>query len=97
MIIKPTIGRKVWFWPKKDTQHAVIQGQPHDATIVGVWSDTCVNLACRDANGTPYAITSVLLYQEGGGPRPDFYFAEWMPFQQGQAKRHAEGGKEEHK
>ncbi len=91
MIIKPAIGRKVWFWPAHHEGHASINGQPHDATIVGVWSDTCVNLAVRDANGVPYVKTSALLYHEGEGERPAEHFAEWMPYQQGQARKHATG------
>jgi len=37
-----------------------------------------------DSNGVPYAQTSVFLYQ-GDGPAPGGKFAEWMPFQLGQA------------
>ncbi len=85
-MIKPSIGRKVWYWPGLATVHASVSDQPHDATICAVWSDTCVNLAIRDANGAAYAMTSVLLLQEGAA-RPAHQFAEWMPYQISQAKK----------
>ena len=77
-MIKPTIGRVVWYRPSID--HNCV----YAAIIARVWSDTCVNLAIFDENGNPYNKTSVLLYQEGN-PRPDYDFAEWMPYQKGQA------------
>jgi hypothetical protein len=92
-MIKPTIGRKIWFWPSRDWIRekglAAVSGQPHDATIVAVWSDTCVNLACFDANGHPYPCTSAYLYQEDAEtPKPDSHFAEWMPYQKAQTAKH---------
>jgi hypothetical protein len=80
-MIKPTIGRKIWYWPTG--KHA--GGQPHDATIVYVWNDRMVNLACHDENGKHYAATSVTLLQEDDA-EPGWAFAEWMPYQTGQAK-----------
>jgi hypothetical protein len=80
-MIIPSIGRKVWFYPNG----ATVNGQPHDATIVYVWNDRLVNLACHDGNGVPYAATSVALYQEGDNALVGAY-ATWMPYQVGQAK-----------
>lgn len=79
--INPTIGRKLYYWPD---DHLAGQ-QPHDATIVFVHSDSCINLACHDYNGNPYPKTSVPLVQEGE-PTPDYGYATWMPFQVGQAR-----------
>jgi hypothetical protein len=81
-MIKPTIGRVVWYHPTGTTEI----DQPHAALIAHVWSDTCVNLAAFDSNGVPYSNTSVFLYQ-GDGQKPSSQYAEWMPYQQGQAAK----------
>lgn len=82
-MIKPSIGRVVWFYDEKHLDGE----QPKAALVCHVWSDTCVNLAVFDANGSASNRTSVLLYQ-GEGERPSRMFAEWMPYQVGQAKKH---------
>lgn len=95
-MIVPTVGRKVWFRPSKlDTElNAFVAShgthQPMDATVVYVWGDRCVNLAIFDPNGNLHARTSVTLIQDGDTPPPDGYYAEWMPYQVGQARK-AEG------
>lgn len=81
-MIKPTIGRVVWYHPSGSTA----EEQPQAAIVVYVWSDTCVNLTTFDPNGHPYAQTSVFLWQ-GEGERPSSCYAEWMPYQIGQAAR----------
>ena len=48
-----------------------------------------VNLAAFDHNSVPLAFTSVTLVQEND-PKPEGYYAEWMPYQVGQAKKHAD-------
>jgi len=84
-IIKPTIGRKVWFWPAGFLGVKTMSSlQACDATIVFVWSDSMVNLLVTDHGGTSMAITSVHLRQ-GDEPSPTGCYAEWMPFQLGQA------------
>ena len=93
-MIKPTIGRKVWFWPNG----AVSFGgglavnnfdttQPFDATVVCVWGDRIVNLLVVDHGGVTHAVLSVLLRQEGD-EKPGGMHCEWMPYQTGQAKKH---------
>ena len=82
-MIKPTIGRVVWFWENTHNQT-----QPLTGLVCYVHSDTAVNLAVFDVNGNPTSKTSVYLYQ-GEGERPATYFAEWMPYQKGQAKKNA--------
>ncbi len=99
-IIKPTIGRKVWFRPNgttnlpvpgKDTggRLAVISDQPLDATVTYVWSDRMVNLSVLDHYGNPFIATSVTMLQpDDVAPTAGFY-AEWMPYQTGQARKDA--------
>jgi len=85
-MIKPTIGRVVWFWP-----HGLNPGtQPQAALIAYVHSDTMVNLAVFDPEGEAHSRTSVWLYQ-GAGEIPDGAYCEWMPYQIGQAKTQAPG------
>ena len=80
MMIKPTIGRVVWFHHGKDGQ------QPLAALVAYVHSDTMVNLAVFDPNGVPFNKTSVTLVQEGA-PIPAGMYCEWMPYQKGQAAK----------
>jgi hypothetical protein len=89
-MIKPTIGRVVWFTPSRGTACSDFThhsgDQPHAAMVVYVWSVNLVNLVVYDHDGKPHSRTSVPLVQEGE-PKPDGgYYASWMPFQVGQAK-----------
>lgn len=92
-IIKPTVGRKVWYRPVGDSvrRHFALidQAQPCDATITYVWNDRMVNLAVVGHTGIPCALGSVQLLQPGD-PVPPLVsggYAEWMPFQVGQANK----------
>lgn len=84
-MIKPTVGRVVWFYPKNHQPN----DQPLAAIVAHVWSDTCVNLAIFDANGCPMSDppTSVLLVQEGNEIPTGGHYCAWMPYQTGQAKK----------
>lgn len=74
-MIKPTVGRVVHFFPA--TSDALYcNGEPLAATIVRVWSDTCVNLALFDGDAHLHRRTSVLLHQ-AEHKRPDAGFAAW--------------------
>ena len=53
--MKPTIGRIV---------HYVVGSAHHAAVIAHVFTETCVNLAVFDFNGTPYSRTSVAYSEE---------------------------------
>ena len=88
-MIKPSIGRVVWFQPSKPEDQP-LRDQPYAALVTYVWSDTMVNLAVFDQSGTPFSAMSVRLLQDDE-EKPQFgHFAEWMPFQKGQAAKHAE-------
>jgi hypothetical protein len=98
-IISPTIGRKVWYWPSDHDRHIgltyvpyhnAIQAhdltQPCDATVVYVHGDRMVNLQIIDHNGNAHIRTSVPLVQPDDEKSAQRGYAEWMPFQVGQAK-----------
>lgn len=92
-MIKPTIGRRVWFWPNGARSVgsgtgdlAVIDySKPLDAGIVYVWGDRMVNLDVADHYGNHHRATSVTLLQEGEAPPIAGFYATWMPYQQAQA------------
>lgn len=97
-IIPPTIGRKVWYWPsldqieraqeEKGSMPRVLSAmQALDATIVYVWGDRMVNLAITDHTGLGMALTSVPLLQEGDPIPESGGYAQWMPYQVGQARK----------
>lgn len=79
-MIKPTVGRVVWYTPCPDDSFPTIAGQPLAAIIAAVWDDTRVNLLVIDANGITHNLKSVLLVQEDA-ERPVTGFCEWMPYQ----------------
>jgi hypothetical protein len=81
-VIPPTIGRKVWF----RGAGVDLDDQAEDATIVFVHNDHLVNLFVVSFNGVPRAETSVPLVHEGEERPEGGFFAEWMPFQKGQAR-----------
>lgn len=94
MLIKPTIGRVVWYWPpgRPHTE------QPNAAIIAFVHDDQVINVAGFDHDGQLFSVHNVLLIQDpesygnpsGGG------WCKWMPYQVGQAMRNGgvspEGG-----
>lgn len=87
-MIKPTIGRIVWFYPYGRSQ-VEAKEQPHAAIIAYVHSAECINIAYFDVNGIAKPANGVRLCHDDE-PRPDFAFAEWMPYQIGQAAKTAE-------
>lgn len=90
-MVKPTIGRQVWFRPSSIAVGVIKlrSEQPCAATVVHVWSDTCVNLSVFDHDGNRHFFASVRLLQDDEAAAADANYAEWMPFQVGQAKAQA--------
>lgn len=91
-MIKPSIGRVVWFYARGTEQRDAGE-QPEAAIVAFVHSDDCINLMVISEAGTPRPMTSVALMQEedfAEGVDTDwpFSFATWMPYQQAQAKKH---------
>ena len=86
-MIKPTVGRIVWYWPgDAEKSLMAVNGLAPLAAIVTAVFDMTVNLVVFDAKNAAFGIGGVLLYQ-GDGPRPYGNFCEWMPYQIGQAAK----------
>ena len=86
VVIKPTIGRVVWF-------KAGGCDQMHPALVCYVHSDECVNLSVSDQNGNQYGQTSILLFHGDADECPVGQCC-WMPYQKQQAEK-AEQAEEE--
>lgn len=89
--LKPTIGRVIWFYPDagfSNTNTPSGNGDPLPALICRVWSDTCINIGGFDANGKPFARTSVTLLGADETP-PHGMYASWMPYQVSAAAKDA--------
>lgn len=83
-MIKPTPGRVVWYYPTSDEPGPTVPG-PLAATVAGVIDDETVNLTVHTFEGDVYARQKVQLCQ--GDTRPELPYAEWMPYQLGQAAK----------
>lgn len=101
-MIKPTVGRKVWYRPQASDMMGPspmisMPGEPLDATIVAVWGDRMVNVQVLDVYAKAFTKMSVQLLQEGDVPptgadgKPLGGYVEWTPYQNGQAKKHEVG------
>ena len=82
-MIKPTVGRVVWFYK-------YVAGQGHKGPLAAhvccVHSDTKVNLMVIDESGCCHPETSVYLAQPESEV-PEGNYCCWMPYQQGQAAK----------
>lgn len=76
-MIKPTIGRVVWYWVAKPSP----QQQPLAAIVANVIDDGHVNLSVFDAEGNQRGETNVPLVQEEGVEVVGSHYCEWMPYQ----------------
>jgi len=95
-MIKPTVGRIVWFYPPSNSQSAGFAppeaGQPLAAIIASVVDSsatTIVHLTVFDAHGVPHQMPYVQLVQEREQAPDAGRYATWMPYQIGQAKKTA--------
>lgn len=89
-MIKPTIGRKVWFFTGQNSS----DNREQDATIIDVHGDRCVSLYVVNRGGTAGAARSVVLVQEGYTVPKVGSYCTWMPYQSGQAKKSVESAVE---
>lgn len=85
MIIKPTIGRVVLVFNRRENARPQY---PEAALVSYVHSDTLINVGGVDHSGVPFSVTSIELEQEGRGTFAEgVQHAEWMPYQKGQAAK----------
>lgn len=91
-LIHPTVGRRVWYWPAANDKSLAINNrlQPCDAGIAFVWNDALINVSVADHSGNMHSRTSVRLLQEGEHANAGEAYAQWMPYQTGQAKAAAD-------
>ena len=83
-MIKPTIGRVMWFWPVASERGA----QPYASLVTYVHDDNMVNLVAFTTDGAPFPAGSVAIVQDGSPyVAGDLPYAEWMPYQKGQAAK----------
>src|SRR6266404_2060396 len=82
-MIKPTIGCVVLVQNRSGSTDT---SQAEPALVSYVWSDRLINVGGFDHNGTPFAFTSLTLLQDDD-PLPAGAYAEWMPYQKGQAAK----------
>lgn len=87
-MIKPTIGRVVWYTYPVGNNDELPQSQPLAALITYIHSDRMVNLAVFNQAGENFPVMSVTLLQDDDARLEGGRFAEWMSYQVGQAKKH---------
>lgn len=93
-MIKPTIGRRIWFWPNQQIVSLLGMAyydfkQPLDAGIAFVHSDTQVNLSVADQHGQMFGVTAVPIRESGPVEGQERFFAQWMPYQVNAAAKDA--------
>lgn len=88
-MIQPTVGRVVWYRASANDARPHEGDQPLAAQIVAVHSDTLVNLGVFDRVGVPFSRLDVVLVNDEmtEEDRPLDGYAEWMPYQKGQAAK----------
>ena len=86
-MIKPTIGRQVWFTPGAEPTISsnALSDQPFAATVVHVNADDTVNLAVLDHFGKAHFVRDCPLSQEDGDVDATKDHCAWMPYQKAQA------------
>ena len=94
-VITPAVGRKVWYRPSANdvvgpVPMVVAGDQPLDATVIAVWGDRMVSVLVTDVMGKQFPVLSVTLVQEGDEKPVVGRYVEWMPYQQGQARKSAD-------
>jgi hypothetical protein len=82
-MIKPVVGRHVWV-RRTESLNTL---EPEAAIIVGVNSDTSINVVGWNREGHPFRLLDLLLVHDDARSKLMAWpMAEWMPFQKGQAK-----------
>lgn len=82
-MIEPTIGRIVWLYGARGTNHDV--RQPFKADIAFVLSPRLINVGYLDHQGQAFTLSSVRLLQDDDLKPADAPFCCWIPYQKAQA------------
>jgi hypothetical protein len=86
-MIMPTVGRIVWYHRHVDAGRDP-NGQPLAAILAKVIDERIINLTVCNADGTTFPALHVPLLQEGDQLEdPNAAYAEWTPYQKGQAAK----------
>jgi hypothetical protein len=85
-MITPTVGRVILFHP------AIAEGQtrdpdPYPGFVCRVNPDGTINVGGFNAFGTSYGQNNVQLLQDDEAAPATAAYAEWMPYQKGQAAK----------
>jgi hypothetical protein len=83
-MMKPTIGRKVWYWPFPH-ERAFGTDQPFDATVCFVRGDRAIDVAINNEFGNAIHGRPCTLVAPGETAAPGE--CSWMPYQIGQAQQ----------
>jgi hypothetical protein len=87
-MIEPTVGRVVWYSHNHEpSPYPQLGNQPFAAHVAFVHSERLVNLLVIAHTGQVFARESVILLQEGDTAPASAPYAEWMPYQKGQAAK----------
>lgn len=86
-MIKPTVGRMIWYIPHPKDNMEQHGDDPLAAIIVAVHNDQRINIVVWGAFGNQRFLSRALLWQEEQGDRPKHGYACWMPYQIGQAAK----------
>lgn len=89
--IDPTVGRVLYYFERqtqsRNGQTGVFLRGPLAAIVCAVLSPRVVNLSVHNESGTTYPVQGVYLVQPGEMPPDIPSYAQWMPFQVGQAAK----------
>jgi hypothetical protein len=85
--IIPTPGRIVWYRPAPNDNIPALADQPLAAIVAAVHSDTRINVSVIDAYGHHHSRQNVFLAHPDNELPSTGAFAEWMPYQKGQAAK----------
>lgn len=86
MVISPSVGRIVHYFPHKGDTELHTEPGPLAAVVCKVHSDTLVNLTVFGPTGLRHGRVNVPLVQPDM-ELPEGAYAAWMPFQVGQAQK----------
>lgn len=96
-MITPTVGRVIWYRPGSNDDTMVLMGvdkaipQPLAAFVIAVHPDGLINLHIIDSVGSTHTRYNVKILADHDAVDHDsarYGYAQWMPYQIGQAKAH---------